>query len=260
MSITRITYEASGRIASVTLNRPEKRNALDDVMVAELSSAFTQAGRDRNVKVVLLKGAGPAFSAGADLDYLRRSAGFDMQRNREDSGRFADLFRIMQQIRKPVVAAVHGPALAGGCGLASACDFVVAAEQGARFGYPEVRIGFVPALVLVLLVRRVGEGRARTLVLRGESIDAREAHRIGLADIVVPDADLERETAALVRDLLEKNSAGSMGLCKEMLIRLQGMTPDESLDFAASMNAAARMTPDCKKGTEGFLRKENVAW
>jgi methylglutaconyl-CoA hydratase len=166
----------------------------------------------------------------------------------------------MYELRKPIIAVVDGPALGGGAGLASACDFVIASKENAQFGYPEVRIGFIPAIVLVFLVKRVGEGRARELVLRGGTIDAHEAHRLGLVSMVVPSEDIAATADALVRELLLRNSANAMGLCKEMLSKLHGMNLLDALDFAANLNAAARMTVECRTGIGSFLRKEKIEW
>lgn len=260
MNFERILYASSGRKAVITLNRPAKRNALDDLMVRELTAAFSSAARDPQVKVVLLQGAGKAFCAGADLEYLHRLASFDLEQNKADSQQLATLFRMLHEIRKPVIALVNGPALAGGCGLAAACDFVIAAEETATFGFTEVRIGFIPAVVLVFLVKRVGEGRARELVMRGNIFDARRALAIGLASQVVPAGLLESSALALADELIEQNSLLAMGLCKEMLAKLHGLNLLDSLDFAANMNAAARMTPDCKEGIGAFLRKEKKEW
>jgi methylglutaconyl-CoA hydratase len=260
MNFERILYASSARKAVITLNRPAKRNALDDVMIRELIAAFTQAARDPQVKVILLQGAGKAFCAGADLEYLERLAAFDLEQNKADSQQLATLFRIIHELRKPVIAVVGGAALAGGCGLASVCDFVIAAEETATFGYTEVRIGFIPAIVMIFLVKRVGEGRARELVMRGNTLDARQAHAIGLAGQLVPDAQLEAAAHALADEMIEQNSLLAMGLCKEMLSKLHGLNLMDSLDFAANMNAAARMTPDCKQGIGAFLRKEKMQW
>ena len=177
MKFTSLRYEVGERRVVITLNRPDKRNALDDILVKELTLAFVAAGKDQNVKVIVLSGAGPAFCAGADLDYLQRLSAFDQEENQTDSRQLAGLFRVIHETRKPVIAVVNGPALAGGCGLASVCDFVLASREKARFGYTEVRIGFVPAVVMIFLIRRVGEGNARELVLRGNVIDASEAFK-----------------------------------------------------------------------------------
>jgi methylglutaconyl-CoA hydratase len=260
MEYTRIGYAVRDRHATITLRRPDKRNALDDVMIAELTSAFSAASKDAGVKVVSLKGDGPAFCAGADLAYLQRVAKFDLEENRADSQRLAALYRQIYEIRKPVIAVVHGPALAGGCGLVSVCDFILASKEHARFGYTEARIGFVPALVMVFLIKRIGEGRARELVLRGAVIDATEAWHAGLVTHVVEHEGLVRAEGDLASELLTMNSGISMGLVKEMLARLDGMTFLDGLEFTANMNAAARMTQDCKQGIEAFLAKKPMHW
>lgn len=260
MHFERLRTATADRIATITLNRPDKRNALDDVMVRELIAALTAAARDTQVRVILLQGAGTAFCSGADLDYLRRLSTFDLEQNKEDSRQLAALFRLIHEVRKPVIAMVNGPALAGGCGLASACDFVIASAERAQFGYTEVRIGFIPAVVMIFLVRRVGEGRARELILRGNILGAEEAHAIGLASMVVPEAELETTARTLAEELITRNSGLAMGLCKEMLSKLHGLNLPDALEFAANMNAAARMTQDCKQGIAAFLAKEKIQW
>ena len=260
MENSRILYTTGDRKATITLNRAGKRNALDDVMVRELTVAFTAAAKDSAVKVIVLAAAGPAFCAGADLEYLNRLSKFDHEENRADSLRLANLLRLIHEVRKPVVAIVQGPALAGGCGLASACDFILASREHAQFGFTEVRIGFIPAIVLVFLSKRVGEGRAREMVLRGNVFSADEAHDAGLISKAVPDADLQKTADELIDELLTQNSLNAMGLCKEMLSKLHGMNMMDALEFAANMNAAARMTPDCRQGVNAFLNKEKITW
>ncbi len=212
MHFSRLIYEVAEHKARITMNRPEKRNALDDMLVKELTSAFVAAGKDQSVKVVILAGAGPAFCAGADLDYLNKVAQFDLEENRADSQQLANLFRVIHELRKPVIAIVNGPALAGGCGLASVCDFVIASEENAKFGYTEVRIGFIPAVVMIFLIKRVGEGKARELVLRGNIITASEARGIGLVSMVVAERDLEATAKELCSELIQQNSGTAMGL------------------------------------------------
>lgn len=260
MDFHRIRYDVGARRARITLQRPEKRNALDDVMVRELTSAFLLAAEDETVKVVLLAATGSAFCAGADLQHLEKIARYDLEENRADSGQLAQLFRTIHESRKPTIAIINGPALAGGCGLACACDFIVASEENASFGFTEVRIGFIPAVVLVFLVKRVGEGRARELVLRGNILSAREAEAIGLVSSVVLATDLDKTTSELADELITNNSLTAMGLSKELLSKLPGMSLPEALDFAANMNAAARMTSDCRSGIGAFLRKERIQW
>ncbi|MFN0156684.1 MAG: enoyl-CoA hydratase/isomerase family protein [Bacteroidota bacterium] len=260
MPFERILYNTSNRTATITLNRPEKRNALDDVMVKELIAAFTSASRDQNVKVIVLEGTGTSFCAGADLAYLSKIAQYDLEQNIADSNQLASLFRLMYELRKPVIAVVNGPALAGGCGLAGVCDMVIASKEHATFGYTEVRIGFIPAIVMIFLVKRIGQGRARELILRGNIISASEAKELGLVNMVVPEAELVTRTQQLISELLENNSLMSMGLCKEMLSKLDGMNLVDALDYAAKMNASARMTPECKRGMTAFLNKEKIQW
>jgi methylglutaconyl-CoA hydratase len=260
MDFETITYQEQHRKATIVLRRPDQRNAMNDVMIRELSTAFVRAGKSQEVKVVIVTAAGSSFCSGADLKYLGRIADADLEENLADSRQLAALFRVIHELRKPVIAAVNGPALAGGCGLVSVCDFVIASEERARFGYPEVRIGFIPSVVMIFLVKRIGEGRARELVLHGNVITAREAMALGLVSAVVPEADLESSVEALAHDLLQNNSLSSMGLCKEMLSKLHGMNLPDSLDFAANMNAAARMTSECKRGIRAFLNKKKIQW
>lgn len=260
MTSSRLLYHVADRVAHLTLNRPEKRNAFDDVMVQDLTQAFIAAGKDAAVKAIVLSANGPAFCAGADLEYLARVSTYDLETNRADSLKLVHLFKLMTEIRKPIVASVNGPALAGGCGLATACDIVIASQEHASFGYPEVRIGFIPAIVTVLLLRRVSEGVARELILEGRTIDAAEAFRIGLISNVVPAASLAEHVAGRVRTIVERNGPVAMGLCKELLSRVPGMNVTDALEFAANMNAAARMTAECRSGISAFLRKEPPAW
>jgi methylglutaconyl-CoA hydratase len=260
MEFTRITYGAADRRALITLRRPGHRNTLDDAMVRELTAAVTAAAKDPAVKCLLMTGAGEDFCAGADLEQLGTLSQADLETNRSESFRLANLYRLLYEIRKPVIALVNGPALGGGCGLASACDFVLAAREASRFGYPEVRIGFIPAIVLVFLVKRVGEGRARELVLRGNVLDAPAALHAGLVSAVVPDAGLLAAGESLAAELASSNSGHAMGLCKDMLAKLPGMNLLDALDFAANMHAAARMSQDCKAGVAASLNNAPIAW
>lgn len=260
MDYARIKYQVDQRICSITLSRPDKRNALDDKMVEELSAAFYQAQKDSNCKVILLKGEGEAFCAGADLSYLQRISTYDFNQNQEDSANLMKLFLQIYTNRKPVIAVVRGPALAGGCGLATVCDIILASKETAKFGYTEVKIGFIPAIVMIFLVRRIGEGRARELSLRGNLISAEEAYEIGLVNKVVPETELDKVSSDLANELVRNSSGSSMGLIKELIARIHGMSTNDALDYAANLNALTRMTDDCKKGIEAFLKKEPIKW
>ena len=260
MNFMSLTYTVENRIAEVILSRPEKRNALNDLLVQELTEAFITANKNPQVKIIILTGAGHAFCAGADLEYLQKLSTYSLAENQEDSKRLMKLYQLIYEMRKPVIAKVNGPAIAGGCGLVTVCDFVVASKEHAKFGYSEVRIGFIPALVLVFLVRRIGEGKARELLLSGKIINALEALQAGLASEVVEHQHLSDRTLKFAQELIENNSSSSMALIKEMLSEVHTMDFMQALEYAANMNAATRMTDDCKKGIAAFLRKEKIQW
>ncbi len=260
MDFTRIKYTVAGRICTITLSRPEKHNAIDDMMVSELSSAFHSAQKSNDVKAIILRAEGESFSAGADLAYIQRISKYDFDQNQRDSSNLMKLFLQIYTQRKPVIALVQGNALAGGCGLATVCDIVIGARETARFGYTESRIGFIPAIVMVFLIRRIGESKARELTLRGNIISAEEALQIGLVNKIVPAVQLEDVGEQLANDLILHCSSSSMGLIKELIARINGMTMNDALDYAANLNALTRMTDDCKKGIDSFLKKEPVQW
>ena len=259
MNFSRLSFSVDQRICTITLTRPEKRNALDDILVQELTQAFLDASKDGEVKVIVLAGEGRAFCAGADLEYLKKLSGFDFGQNLEDSKSLMRLFHLIYTMRKPVIAKVDGAALAGGCGLATVCDFVVASETSS-FGYTEATIGFIPAIVLTFLVRRIGEGRARELALSGRILDAKQAHGMGLVSEVVSSGQLDARVKEIADALCVGSSASSMGLIKEMFSKMDGMNVSDLLEYAANMNAAMRMADDCKKGIAAFLNKEKIQW
>lgn len=232
--------------------RPDKRNALNPQMVSELTAAFRAADANSEIKSIVLRGEGPAFCAGADLEYLQSIRNNGPEENKADSLALMQMFETITQCSKPVIAMVHGAAIAGGCGLATVCDVVVASKQGAKFGYSEVRIGFIPAIVLVYLLRKVGDAQARRMTLTADVIDADEAKSIGIVSFVAEDGSLEKETMAVAQRISE-NSSTAMAMTKEMFTALNGMTQSKGLDYAAAMNAIARQTDDCKNGIDKFL-------
>lgn len=248
-----ITLEVEQPIARITLNRPEKRNALSGEILRELRATFEQLRGNANVRVVILQGAGKAFCAGADLGYLQEISGYSILENLEDSRLLQETFHSIYTFPKPVIARVHGAAIAGGCGLATICDFIVAARTASKFGYSEVKIGFIPAVVAVYLVQKIGDTRARRLLLSAETISADEAERIGLITHVVDDERID-ETVQQLAETLAANSASSLALTKEMLNNLHGMSLDAGLRYASTMNAVTRMTEDCKEGIARFLK------
>jgi methylglutaconyl-CoA hydratase len=251
----RIRADMSGAIATITLNRPDKRNALDAQTVRELTTAIADADGDANVNVIVLRGAGKDFCAGADLAQLERiAAGAGPLENLDDAMALGNLFIAMRRADKPMVAVVQGNAVAGGAGLASACDVVLAAES-AVFGYPEVRLGFVPAMVMALLRRSVGEKRAFDLVARGDTITAADALQLGIVTRVVADAELESEAAAYVATIA-KRPPSALRLTKRLFYGMDGLSFEEAIARGAEVNALARYTDECRDGVRRFLDRQ----
>tara|TARA_R110001592_G_scaffold247812_1_gene509945 strand:+ start:964 stop:1746 length:783 start_codon:yes stop_codon:yes gene_type:complete len=257
--MTLVKYEVANRIATITLNRPEKRNALNAEMVTQLKQAFTQAAADENAKVIVLEAAGDSFCAGADLAYLQQLQNNTFEENLADSNHLKELFLQIYQHPKVVIAKIQGHAIAGGCGLATVCDFSFTVPE-AKFGYTEVRIGFIPAIVKVFLLRKIGEGKAKSLLLTGELIPAELAESMGLVNTVVEAIELDLEVANFAQMLVEKNSGQSMTYTKQMIATVQSMDVEEGLNYAAEMNAKARASEDCQKGIAAFLNKEKIVW
>ncbi|MCE2997719.1 MAG: enoyl-CoA hydratase/isomerase family protein [Cyclobacteriaceae bacterium] len=254
-----VLYSKKERIGYITLNRPEKRNALSHELVAELKSTFAQAEADEEVKVVVLKANGEAFCAGADLAYVQQLQHFSFEENKADSHHLKELFLQIYQLKKVVIAQVQGHALAGGCGLATVCDFAFAVPE-VKFGYTEVRIGFIPAMVLVFLIRKIGEQKARQLLLTGELINGTAAKEMGLVSTVVSKEELEKTVYDFAQKLITSNSGRSMQITKQMIGEVQSMSLTEALNYAATMNAHARATEDCKSGIAAFLEKREWKW
>jgi methylglutaconyl-CoA hydratase len=240
-------------VARLTLNRPDKRNALDAALIAALKDALRAADADAAVRVIAIEGAGVDFCSGADLASLRVIADAGAIENLDDVDALAELFLLPRTLGKPVVACVRGRALAGGCGLATACDMVLAAES-ARFGYPEVTIGFVPAMVMAMLRRSVAEKRAFELVVRGTPIGAAEAERIGLVNHVFADADFDRMHVELLAELAAR-PASAVRLSKRLLYHTDGMGFEAALRAGADLNVVARMTPELRAGVARFLER-----
>ena len=242
-----------GGALTLTLNRPAKRNALTAAMVEALHGALERADHDADVRVVVIHGAGADFSAGADLAELLASADRDPADNERDALRLGSLFSAIRSLPRPVVAIVRGRALAGGAGLATACDIVLCAES-ATLGYPEMQRGFVPAMVMTLLRRLAGEKAALDLVLTGRSVGAAEALRLGLVSRVVADQDLEREAEALVEQLVAA-APSALALTKRLFMELDGRSFADGIALGARTNALARTTPEFRAAIEQFLRR-----
>jgi methylglutaconyl-CoA hydratase len=239
------------------LNRPEKRNAISYELIDELLAAL--AGIEKSAaRGVILTGAGKAFCSGMDLDNLRNITGHSAEANLKDSQTMGRLFRTLYEFPKVTIAAVNGAAVAGGCGLATLCDFTIASAE-AKFGYTEVRIGFLPAIVATFLVRQVGEKHARNLLLTGKIIDANEAWQLGLASEVVAPADLMNRAQQLARELLE-NSPASLTATKRLLNRFTAADLDREIDVAVRANAEIRATEEFREGVTSFLEKRKPKW
>jgi methylglutaconyl-CoA hydratase len=248
----RIRYDVAEGIATVLLNRPEKRNALDNLTLTELRSAFDAADGDAAVRVVLLRGAGDHFCAGIDLAQLERmSASSDPVENLADAALLGELIIRMRSLSKPIIAVVQGSAFAGGAGLATACDLAIAADS-AKLAYTEVKLGFVPAMVMALLRRVVGEKVAFDLAVFGDVISAGDAQRLGIVNRVVPAAQLDAAALEYASELSTR-SASAVLLIKRLLYGTDGMTFDQAIRRGAEVNVLARGTTDCREGVQQFL-------
>ncbi len=245
------TTEGATRV--LTLNRPEKRNALNDELVAALKVALRRADGDDSVKCVVIRGAGKDFCSGADLSALQKIANASLEENLEDARSLGELYKLIRDVRVPVIAAVRGRALAGGCGLAMACDLIVA-ETNAKFGFPEVKIGFVPAMVAAIVRRNMPERRAFATLTLGEEMTAQDLHAAGIIHAIPDEADFETTLAALT-DRYASLSASAVQMTKRLLYDIDTLTFDAAIEHGAQVNAEARMTEDCQRGIAKFLEK-----
>ena len=256
MNTIRIEHEE--RWAWIYLNRPARRNALNTELLNELRQSLDELDANSEIRVVILTGEGKAFCSGLDLEELRQMHQKSFEESLADSRRYADLLKQIYLYSKPVIAALNGPAIAGGCGLASVCDLVVAARS-ALLGYTEAKIGFVAAIVSYFLVRSVGERTARDLLFTARHIEAEEAYRLGLVNEVVEDTELLPRVRELTRQLCA-NSAQSIRASKALLARIVSPDLHEALDYACEVNARSRSSADCIEGIAAFLEKRPPQW
>ena len=251
--------KTSKRVRELTLNRPDSRNALTGSLVQDLRMALADASLDDRIRSVVISGAGKAFSAGADLAELKSLRSASLIENRRSSDALADLFKEIRIHPNPVIAKVNGHAIAGGCGLAVACDMSIVASQ-AKLGFSEVKIGFVPAIVSHLLRHRVNDAALRDLLLTGRLINAREAVALGLVAATVDPAELD-DAVLEITDAIETNtSPTAVALTKRMLATTEGMPPGPAQTFLASYNALVRQTGDVDRGVTAFLDKRDPEW
>ncbi len=253
MGLKNIVYKVEGGIADIMLNRPEKMNSLDENLIFEITDIFTDFNTRDEVKCIVISGAGGNFCSGLYLDYLQKISEFDIMQNKDDSAKFKNMLLSIYNCSKPVIAKVSGYALAGGCGIATCADFIIA-DDTAKFGYTEVRIGFIPAIVMMFLLKRVTETAAKDLLLTARILSSDEALKLGLINMVVPSYTLDNSVNELVASLF-KNSLNSIKLTKEMFRAVSGMSFENALDYACDMNAITRMTDDCRAGIAKFLNK-----
>lgn len=247
-----LKYSRENGIGLITLDRPEKRNALHPDLVKSVKEKLEELKDDPEVRVLIITGEGKSFCAGADLAYLGELEKFSVIENEKDSESLAEMFLQVYNFPKPTIAAVNGAAIAGGCGLASVCDFIVA-DSNSKFGYSEVKIGFLPAIVSLFLIKRVGEGTAKQLLLTGEIIDGKRAYEIGFANYFVK--DLVPESIKLAENLI-KNSSTSMLFTKDMVHKISNLNVTEAVDYCIRLNTISRSTDDFRKGLEHFLNKK----
>ena len=243
-----IKFEIKDEIGILTLNRPEKRNALHPELVKQMKEKLREIEKDEIVKVLIITGEDKAFCAGADLDYLNKLKDYSSNENETDSRELAELFLTIYSFPKPVIAAVNGAAIAGGCGLASVCDIIVADEANAKFGYSEVKIGFIPAMVSTFLIKRIGEG-----MLSGEIIDAKRLFEVGFVNSLTNNALSGALEAA---SKIKLNSSTSMKMTKEMINKVSNLSVADAVEYCIGLNTISRTTDDFKKGLNNFLTKK----
>lgn len=259
MSENLVLYNVSNRIATITLNRVEKRNALNPDLVRGITQMLIKASEDKTVKVVVLKANGDVFSAGADLAYLQQLQNNSYEENIEDSKQLKNLFTTIYTLPKVVIAQVEGHAIAGGCGLATVCDIIFAVPE-ANFGYTEVKLGFVPAIVSCFLMRKTSETIAKKLLLTGELFTAEEALKYNLITFVTKQEEINQKVTEFAVDLCNNASANSLLATKQLINEVSYPWLEKSLDMAVQINAKVRESDDFKKGVSSFLNKEKTKW
>lgn len=256
MSAVRVAHE--GAVARITIDRPEARNAFNEELIADLTTAFAEVGEALEVRVVVLAGEGKAFSAGADLAMMQRQGELSEAENVEDAQTLAALFRTIAECPRPVIARVHGAALGGGAGLVTAADIAIASED-AVIGFPEVRLGLLPATIAPHVLRKVSPGDARALFLRGRAIDARTALRVGLFTEVVPAEELDAAVEVVVQDVLAA-APGALAAAKALVRDVPRLAPGEVDREMALRIARARASDEGREGTRAFLGRRSPSW
>lgn len=248
-----IKLEIKNNTGIIYLNRPEKRNALNPALVKSLKETLLEIKKNDEVKSVIITGEGNSFCAGADLEYLHNISKNSTIDNYEDSKSLAELFLMMYEFQKPTIAAVNGAAIAGGCGLASACDLIVAHPEKSKFGYSEVKIGFIPAIVSIFLIKKVGEGLAKQLLLQGENISGKRAYEIGFANYLAENVLADSISFA---EKINNNAIESLRMTKQMINNISNLSVIDAVNYCVGLNTISRSTNDYKIGIENFLNKD----
>jgi methylglutaconyl-CoA hydratase len=251
--MSEVLIENNDSIRVITLNRPDKRNALNDALIADLKAALLEADSDESLRAIVIRGAGKDFCSGADLSALQEIATASYEENLDDARSLGELYKLIRRVRVPVVAAVHGRALAGGCGLAMACDLIVA-DSSARFGFPEVKIGFVPAMVAAIVRRNMSEKEAFAFLTLGVEMGATEFSSIHVVHAVFNVDTFDEDVFGFVRQY-EQLSRSAVGMTKRLLYEIDGLDFDSAIERGAEINAHARMSQDCRSGIAKFLNR-----
>ncbi|RZK17826.1 MAG: enoyl-CoA hydratase/isomerase family protein [Pedobacter sp.] len=254
-----VLYSVEERIATITINRPEKRNALNPKLISKLTETFIRASEDDDAKVIVLKANGGSFSAGADLEYLQQLQQNTFEENVADSNNLRKLFTTIYYLPKVVIAQVEGHAIAGGCGLATICDIVFATSES-NFGYTEVKIGFVPAIVSCFLVQKVNETIAKEILLTGKTFNAEQALAYKLINFVTNASEINQKVKEFALSLCNDSSGNSLMITKQLINQTTNPLLEKSLEFAVQINARVRESEDFKKGIASFLNKEKINW
>ncbi|MEJ7559492.1 MAG: enoyl-CoA hydratase-related protein [Pedobacter sp.] len=254
-----VLYSIADRIATITLNKPDKRNALNPELVSKLTAFFIEASEDEEVKIIVLKATGSTFSAGADLSYLQEIQNNSYEENLEDSENLKRLFTTIYYLPKVVIAQVEGHAIAGGCGLATVCDIIFSVPE-ANFGYTEVKLGFVPAIVSCFLLRKTSETIAKRILLTGELFPANEALNFGLITFIKGRAEIDSEVREFAKGLCETASSNSLMITKQLVGQTTNPLLEKSLSLAVQINARVRDSDDFKRGIAAFIKKDEIKW
>jgi methylglutaconyl-CoA hydratase len=254
-----IQYSILRKIAIITLNRPDKKNALNGEFVEELTKAVDDIELNNEVKIVVIQAAGNVFCAGADLEYMQKMQYFSFEENLADSYNLKNLYQKIYTSGKIYIAQVEGHAIAGGAGLATVCDFVFAVPE-AKYGYTEVSIGFVPAIVSFFLLRKIGECKAKELLLTGKIITADEAFKLNIFNFIEPKDKIQNAVHTFTENLIKNTSIESIKTTKQLIAEIQSMTFEDALNYAAGTNAKSKQTKDCIRGINAFMNKEKINW